>query len=117
MVYELQVTNLGPDDTTGVVVSDTLPLGVIFVSSSATQGDYDEISGAWTAGALNVDDSATLHITATVDADTAGDTIVNRAAIRGSDQPDSLTANNVADATITVSSGGDIYLPLVIKDH
>jgi hypothetical protein len=64
--------------------------------------------------------SATLHITATVGAGTAGDTITNTAVIVASDQSDPVLGNNQANAVITAAETGGgwyIYLPLVVRDQ
>ncbi len=103
IVYTVVVTNTGSDATTGVVISDTLPLSVTFVSSYTTQGGYDNSSGVWTLGAINGGDStATLRITSTLDANTAGQTITNVAVITTSALADLNSSNNVATATLTV---------------
>ena len=44
--YELSVTNLGPDPALTAEVSDLLPSGVLFVSSSGP-GTYEPTSGQW----------------------------------------------------------------------
>jgi uncharacterized repeat protein (TIGR01451 family) len=119
IVYTVTVTNNGPHDASGVVVSDTLPGGVSYVSDDGG-GDYDEATGVWSVGNLGNSISATLHITATVDVGTAGDAITNTAIIIASDQSDPVTDNNQSNAVITViEAGGDwyIYLPLVVRDY
>ena len=46
---------------------DVLPEGVLFQSTSASQGSYDHNTGIWTVGALNGGASANLTITVKVD--------------------------------------------------
>jgi uncharacterized repeat protein (TIGR01451 family) len=99
VVFTVTVTNSGPNDTAGVVVTDALPAGLTYVSDDGgTAGPdpaYDPATGHWTVGGLNVGDHATLHITATVN---VGDTkIVNTAEVTHSDlpDPDSTPANGV----------------------
>ncbi len=103
IVYTVVVTNAGPDATTGVVISDSLPLSVTFVSSYTTQGLYDNSSGLWSLGAINGGNStATLRITATLDAGTAGQSITNVTVISASALADLDSSNDVATATLTV---------------
>ena len=115
IVYTLLVTNYGPSDATQVVISDTLPNGVTY-DSDDSGGDYSSVTGVWNVGDLSFDDSATLHITATVDEDTAGKTITNTAVIIASAQPDPILDNGDDSAIITVARVR-IYLPLVLKHH
>ncbi len=83
IVYTITARNNGPADTTEVVVSDILPLGVTYVSHAATQGTYDPLTGQWLVGNLVSGASATLTITATVDSGTAGFVITNKTTITG----------------------------------
>ena len=63
--YTIALQNLGPDGASGVEVTDSLPAGVTFVSSSATQGSYDDGAGLWTVGSIAAAAADTLTITAT----------------------------------------------------
>ncbi|NOR28619.1 MAG: DUF11 domain-containing protein, partial [Lutibacter sp.] len=64
--FTIVVTNNGPSDATGVEVTDLLPSGYTFVSSSATTGTYNEVSGLWTVGTIVSETSETLTVTAYV---------------------------------------------------
>ncbi len=66
VTFTVFVTNLGPQNATGVIVNDPLPLGLIYVSSNATQGSYNSTSGIWTIGNLAVNQTVALNITVTV---------------------------------------------------
>lgn len=48
--FEVAVTNDGPDNASGVQVTDLLPAGLRFVSSGLSQGIYNQTSGVWTIG-------------------------------------------------------------------
>ena len=117
--YTLTATNTGPDAATGVTVSDPLPTGVSFVSSSPAAA-YNPASGLWTVGTIAAGNSATLDITVT--ADTTG-VKTNTAQVASADQADvdSTPGNNVAaeddQATITTTpASADLSLTKTIDD-
>ncbi|MCO6455469.1 MAG: DUF11 domain-containing protein [Pirellulaceae bacterium] len=89
--YTLMVTNFGPDNATGVRVTDQLPAGLTFVTSSNNPA-YNSLTGVWTVGSITAGNSAMLTIDATI---TATGTIRNTAEVTGSDQfdPDSTPDN------------------------
>lgn len=106
VIFSITVTNDGPNPTTNVTVSDPLPAGLTFVSSTPSQGTYVSGTGTWTVGSLAVAGSATLDITALVN--TVG-VKLNTAQVSASDQfdPDSTPNNSVSNeddqATATVT--------------
>ncbi len=106
--YTLAVTASGPSPSIGVVASDTLPAGVTFVSASSSMGSYDSATGEWTIGSMNVGQTATLVITATVNAsDPSGETITNTGTVHESPTVnDQNSGNNTSSVTITVAGGG-----------
>ena len=111
LTYTLLVTNDGPQDATGVVVVDTLPAGVTFVSASA---GCTEAAGVVTCdvGALAVD--AVKEITIVVTADVEG-TITNTATVTGA-EIDPFADNNTATSdTLVTPAIFNIYLPLIMK--
>ena len=97
VTYTLTVSNGGPDGATNVALTDTLPAGLTFVSSSATQGAYSNGTGIWTVGSLSSGGSATLNIVATV---TTGGSKTNTTQVSASDQFD-------ADSTPGNSAGAE----------
>ncbi|WP_334056460.1 isopeptide-forming domain-containing fimbrial protein [Polaribacter sp. P097] len=105
VIYTINVSNISKTNATNVSLTDKLPTGVSFVSSSTTAGSYDDSSGIWTIGNINQGATATLTITATVDAGTLGNVITNTISARGAgDQTDSTTAGDDLTADITVSA-------------
>jgi uncharacterized repeat protein (TIGR01451 family)/CSLREA domain-containing protein len=102
LTYTITVTNNGPDAATNVVVTDTLPSGVTFVSASP---GCVHAAGVVTCnlGTIAVGDSVTITIVVTV---TAPGTISNTATVT-SDTLDPNTANN-SDAEPTEVQSGPI---------
>ncbi|THF86439.1 DUF11 domain-containing protein [Deinococcus sp. KSM4-11] len=93
VTYRLTLSNAGPDPVSSavvppenVVVSDLLPAGLTYVSSSANAGSYDAATGQWSVPEPVANSSSTLDITATV---TGTGTITNVTEIASSPQPDS----------------------------
>jgi uncharacterized repeat protein (TIGR01451 family) len=102
LTYTITVINLGPDAATNVVVTDTLPSGVTFVSASS---GCVHSAGVVTCnlGDIPAGGSVTITIVVTV---TAPGTISNTATVT-SDTLDPNTANN-SDAEPTEVQSGPI---------
>ncbi|PKV51198.1 putative repeat protein (TIGR01451 family) [Aquimarina sp. MAR_2010_214] len=100
ITFTITATNNGPDDATGVKVTDNLPSGYTFVDATALTGTYANNTGIWSVGNLSNGASATLDITATILA--TGD-YANTATITG-EQTDATVSNNSATVTPTVSN-------------
>src|SRR5262249_13401208 len=45
ITFTVGIQNLGPNDATGVLISDPLPAGLMLVSDDPSQGSYDPASG------------------------------------------------------------------------
>jgi uncharacterized repeat protein (TIGR01451 family) len=103
IAYTIVVTNLGPSTATGVALSDSVPAGVTYGSYGASSGTYSQVTGIWTVGTLAVYGSATLTITGSVNAGTAGTAITNSAFVSRSNQPDPVMTNNTGTVVIAVS--------------
>lgn len=98
VVFTLTVTNAGPSVATGVVVRDSLPAGLTFVSASPSSGSYSAASGLWSGiGAIPVTGTATLAVTARFDGPAQ---VLNLASIQSSDRPDTDATNNTASLAI-----------------
>jgi VWFA-related protein len=89
VVFTITVSNAGPSNATGVVVTDQLPSGFTYVTDSS--GAYNPTTGAWTVGTIATGGSQTLNITATVN-DTGN--YINRAEVTALNQSDPNTNNN-----------------------
>lgn len=100
VLFTLTAQNLGPDNATGVTVNDLLPAGLSFVSATPSVGTYNQFTGVWTIGNLNVGSTATLNILATV---TQSGQIVNTATIQGN-EPDPNPNNNIDSVSLNGQS-------------
>ncbi|WDF57682.1 Ig-like domain-containing protein [Flavobacterium sp. KACC 22758] len=98
VVFTITAKNNGPYKATGVTVSDALPSGYTFVSAVPSTGTWSAPN--WTVGSLTNGSSATLAVTATVN---ATGSYANTASISGNN-PDSTTGNNSATATPLVQT-------------
>ena len=104
VTFEIEVTNNGPADATGVSLTDLLPTGLTATAANGTvsAGSYDADTGLWTLDPLANDASATLTIEGTVDAGQGGNAITNTLSSPASgDQTDPST--NGDDLTETVN--------------
>ena len=96
--FTVSVQNNGPDDASNVSVTDQLPTGLTFVSALPSTGVYDNVTGIWSVGTLANGGSATLTITASVDAGTDGQTLTNTAAATSdSDDPNTTNSSDSVD--------------------
>ncbi|RMG78670.1 MAG: DUF11 domain-containing protein, partial [Chloroflexi bacterium] len=108
IVFTITATNNGPGVATNIVIADTLPAGVTYVSHNAPNdgtGTPTTYNGSvWNIGQLNNGQSRSLQITATVDNGTGGSTIINTATRTGMDQTDTNSTNDSDTAQITVNT-------------
>ena len=113
VTFTIQAKNNGPVTATGVQVTDLLPAGLTFVSSTVTTGTYTSGTGLWNINVLNNGATATLTITANV---TTAGAKINTAQVTFADQfdPDSTPNNNAAgeddQASVTVTPSPDLQL-------
>ena len=107
VTYRLTVTNFGPDDATDVLLDESVPDGLAFVSATAPC----ETGFACDLGTLNLGASRTVEVTFLIPPDNVGDTLVaNTASVSSSaidPQPD-----NDSDTGLTtlVSDPFDLVL-------
>jgi uncharacterized repeat protein (TIGR01451 family)/CSLREA domain-containing protein len=109
--YAITVTNTGPDPATGVVLTDTLPITLTFLSAGASQGSCGEEDGLVVCrlGTLANGGQATVAVTVVP---AARGEVVNVVDVTA-DEPDPARYNNVAVEYTLV--GHRVYLPLVQK--
>ena len=99
--YTVTVDNAGPRAAQGVVVTDTLPAEVTFVSSSGCAEDPAGVPSC-TVGTIGVGESAQITIEVTVNSGALG-TITNLAQV-DADTPDPVPGNNTASEDTEVST-------------
>lgn len=107
LAYTLTVTNNGPDAATGVVISETLPAGVTFDSTSGCTEDPGGVPTC-TIGGLASGSSAIITINVTVDAGTTGS--VSNSASVSSTSTDDNAANDSATENTIVETAADLVL-------
>ncbi len=64
--FTLTLKNNGPSSATNIKISDVLPLGLDYLSNTASKGSYNNSNGEWAINSLLVDETATLTITCKV---------------------------------------------------
>ena len=114
LTYYITVTNQGPDDAIGVVVSDTLPTGV---SGSVTSGCAEDPVGVpiCSLGSIAASNSASYSITMTVDNNTT-ETLTNSAQVNASTtlvNPD----DDIIHETTTVNVESDLAITKLVSSH
>ena len=67
VTFTVDVRNDGPMPGTSLAVTDHLPPGLSFISTTASRGTYEPATGIWTIGNLAVGEEVRLQIRATVD--------------------------------------------------
>lgn len=100
ITFTLTVTNSGVMTATNVIVTDTLPTELAFVSAVASQGSCQELSGTVSCNLGTMLNQGTATITLVVTAAQSG-TVTNEAMV-ASDVTDPNTSNNNSSATVTV---------------
>lgn len=113
LTYTVILENLGSADATGVVLTDTLPGGVTYVSSNPSQGNCSETSGVLTCNLGTIAQSAAATVVVEVTADVAG-SIDNTAEVTFLNETDSDTSNNSVTVSTRVnqpdSDGGGCFI-------
>ncbi len=110
--FTITAVNYGPNNATGVYVTDILPPELIFQSATASKGTYDSTTGIWYIGDLDYFETVTLNITAIVN---ATGLIVNNANITGN-VSDPNMANNYASATLNSPPASDLTIDKTVNN-
>ena len=112
--YTLTASNAGPNDATGVTISDPLPAGMDFID--ATPGcDNENGTVTCNVGTVPSGGSASVTIRTHTSSAVAGMSVTNLATV-SSDDLDPNPANNQASATINVQPFIDLALTKVASN-
>lgn len=108
ITYNLLVENNGPDPATGVVLTDTLPNNVTYISDNS---GCDHTVGILTCsiGALSSGDSVNIEVVVQVNVSASDSQITNATEAEG-DQYDYDESNNEDSLVTTVSPGADLQI-------
>ena len=105
VIWTLNITNNGPNDSTGIVVTDVLCEGLMWLSDDSN-GTYDPKIGVLTIDFLKVGESLVVNIVTKV---TATGKIVNEANVTGREYDINLD-NNYDKAEIDVPPAVDLVV-------
>jgi uncharacterized repeat protein (TIGR01451 family) len=97
VTYTITTTNNGPDNATGIQITDQLPNGLTYTTSTPSTGTYNPTTGIWNIG--NMTNGTTLTLTITANINQTGP-ITNTAILTAEDQ-DNWNYNNNAQTTTT----------------
>ncbi len=106
LTYTLNVSNNGPATATGVVVTDTLPAGAVFVSAGGTGWSCSNASGVVTCTLASLAVGPAPAITITVNAPASPS--LSNSAVVSSNEGDPNMANNSSTSTTTVNPAADV---------
>ena len=111
MKYTATVTNHGPSDATGVILTGAVPEGVTFASATPSQGNCQQASGTISCnlGALNNGATATIAIKVTVQVVVnPGETgSVTNTVTAGGNETEPVRGNNTAVTVTEVHRDSD----------
>nr|WP_321233811.1 gliding motility-associated C-terminal domain-containing protein [uncultured Psychroserpens sp.] len=99
VTFEISATNLGTTEGTEIEIQDLFPLGMTFISATASEGIFDTSTFIWSIDALMSNQSETLTLVAQVD---SSSNLLNVASLNALRQPDRDESNNIDDAEVTV---------------
>ncbi len=115
LTYALTVRNFGPDDATGVLVTErlTMPEDVTLTSSIATRGVYDQETGVWTVESLPAGGSGTLTFRLGIGSSVPSGAVISSSAKVTGDEIDPDLDNNEASEDTMIAT--DAHVAVVVK--
>ena len=112
IIWTISVFNHGPQDAVNVIVYDTLPDGLIYVSDDG-EGAYDSETGIWEVGDLHHGRGLILNILTYVN---VSNTNITNIANAVSDTYDPNETNNEDNDTVNVPPMADLEITKVVSD-
>jgi len=106
MTYTITVKNNSSALATGVLVTDTMPAGVTFVSAASDQGSCTRSGSTVTCRITSLAASASATMTVVLQPTTVG-TISNTATVRAN-EPDTDSSDNSSTENTTITSAADL---------
>ncbi len=91
VTFTVTLSNKGPANGTGIVVTDKIPAGITVTDVTTSTGSYDKNTGIWTVGSVVSGGQATMTITGTT---TQTGNITNTAEVTVAGQPDPDSSPN-----------------------
>ena len=113
VTFTVTAHNNGPNDATGVTLSDSLPPGLTPVSVTPAPGTSYS-GGVWTIGSLANGASTTLVMMATA---AQPGTLTNTATVTHEDQVDSTPADDTASASVNAMPSADIQVSKSVDNN
>jgi uncharacterized repeat protein (TIGR01451 family) len=106
LTYTVEVRNTGSSVATGVIVTDTMPSGVSFISASTTLGACTRSGSTVTCRIPSLAAGGVATITLVVKPQSAG--AISNAASVVANEPDPDSTNNSSTETTTVTPAADL---------
>jgi uncharacterized repeat protein (TIGR01451 family) len=110
LTYTINVINHGPDIANNIIVSDTLPTNVTFVSATPSQGTASQSGGLMLANLGSLGGNGTASMTIVVQPNHGG-SVTNTVSV-SSDAADPDTSNNTASQTTSVNPAADLAVSI-----
>ena len=108
LTYSIQVANNGPDDATGVVITDIIPANTTFVSATTSRGTCSCTSTIICSIGNIANGEPAIQVTIKVIPTLQG--TINNTVTSAVTQTDRESGNNNSTVTTTVSRGTDVQL-------
>lgn len=114
LAYTISVTNTGPADATGVVISNALPTNVVFVAVTSAQGSCNHAANIVQCDLGTVPSGLRIDVLVTVTPTMLGSIVAHASVTRN--ESDSDPSNNSASATTLVSNPSIRISDLVVTE-